>query len=398
MRRSFSFAYRLAAPSCSVATRTTTSTSLLFTYRVAALHRSRRQHPAPSQRLSSGDLISGDAQTAKEQPPQPNERSSTTTPELAQKQQQLAHDRLFEKHGKKKKKITDDDICDTLLEHCIKITLHEFKTLRAALRSGNVAGVTETLKSTCLFPKEIAGLVTDMSSVGYWEKTLKPQGDATKQEQFIQDAFQRKGYKVDARCIISTIESMDNHGQSRRFMRQLDLLRAVCKDLEEHVLFDQLIERLRNKQCKKFYGQYVFVEDGKTTMAPMESRDPLGGQQLPCLSFEVPSSEISTNQTLVFVGESGCGKTVAMISFPAFLGTRLNIDSLTTFVCYGFSYLSDYTPLPKPGDKTTPEWKARRNDHVLGHIANHLANKILKNDTTNALEDLLTAATQKPVC
>eukprot|EP00760_Papus_ankaliazontas_P037237 PhM_4_TR8444/c0_g2_i9/m.51341 len=198
MRRSFSFAYRLAAPSCSVATRTTTSTSLLFTYRVAALHRSRRQHPAPSQRLSSGDLISGDAQTAKEQPPQPNERSSTTTPELAQKQQQLAHDRLFEKHGKKKKKITDDDICNTLFEHCIEITIPEFTKLCAALRSGNMAGVTETLKSTCLFPKEIAGLVTDMSSVGYWEKTLKPQGDATKQEQFIQEAFEKKGYKVKA--------------------------------------------------------------------------------------------------------------------------------------------------------------------------------------------------------
>eukprot|EP00760_Papus_ankaliazontas_P037232 PhM_4_TR8444/c0_g2_i4/m.51343 len=319
--------------------------------------------------------------------------ASSTTPELAQ-QQQLA-DRLFEKHGENNK-ITDDEICDTLFENSINMTIREFKTLCADLRSGDVAGVTETLKSTCLFPKAIAGLVTDMSSPEYWEKTLKPQGDDTKQEQFIQDAFQRKGYKVKAGNVLSTIKGMNDRGESLRFMRQLDLLRTVCEHLEQHVLFDQLIGRLRD-QCKRFYGQHVFFGEGNE--ATLQKRDPLGGQQLPCLSFEVPSTEVTTNQTLVFVGESGCGKTVAMISFPAFLGEELKIDSTTTtFVAYDFSYLSDYTPLPKRDDEETTEWKARRNDHVLGHIANHLANKILKNDTTNALEDLLTAATQKPVC
>eukprot|EP00760_Papus_ankaliazontas_P023243 PhM_4_TR2000/c0_g1_i1/m.3104 len=53
-------------------------------------------------------------------------------PKVVQQQQQLAHRRLFEKHSKNNS-ITEDDICKTLLEYCINITIPEFTKLRAAL-------------------------------------------------------------------------------------------------------------------------------------------------------------------------------------------------------------------------------------------------------------------------
>eukprot|EP00760_Papus_ankaliazontas_P017218 PhM_4_TR17072/c2_g1_i1/m.87214 len=323
--------------------------------------------------------------------PAENERSYLpTSSELAQA---LAR-RLSEKY-EEDNALTDDAICETLLENCIKITLRQFKNLCGALRSGKVEAVQMTLKSTHLFPEQIYGLVKDMASPDYWEKALEPLGGATKQEQRIQEVFQGQGYKVNPVRILGAIENMNHREESLVSVRRLELLATVCKDLEPHVVFDHLIARLRQK-CTTFYGQDVFVREGNG--ATVKNRDPLGGQQNPCQSFNGPSTTRGATQTLVFVGESGCGKTVAMISFPAFLGTLLGIGDIKTFVCYGnhATYLDGYKPLAP--DDGTPDWKQRRNDHVLAHIAGRVANGILENLKTNALKDLLMAATERPVC
>eukprot|EP00760_Papus_ankaliazontas_P025256 PhM_4_TR2579/c0_g1_i1/m.84505 len=92
----------------------------------------------------------------------------------------------------------------------------------------------------------------------------------------------------------------------------------------------------------------MFIDaDSQTTM---RDRDPLQGTQQPCLSFGTPNTALNTTQTLVFVGESGCGKTVAMLSFPNFFNKH---NDVTTFVCYGnrTTFLKDYKRKRTNGSK-----------------------------------------------
>eukprot|EP00760_Papus_ankaliazontas_P016295 PhM_4_TR16779/c4_g5_i1/m.22845 len=340
---------------------TVRTTTALFTCRVAPFH-STHMHYRPSSNNILEPLIGFEVQESAR--------------------------RLFAiKHKNKKNKITDDEITDALFEQ--RIACCELKDLRDALRSDNEKGVTATLAGTCLFPATLSGLLNTMALPEYWEKTLKPMADCNKREQCIREAFRQEGYLVDARTVCSIFEIVERcEGQYSISQTRRWITDAVCESLKPFIGFYKLIEGLQ-KQCKTLYGEHVFVDD-EDVMSTTQSLSP---------SFCLPNTVLTATQTLVFFGESTHANTVAMISFPKFHSR--NVDT-TTFVCYAnkTTYLKGYTPLPQQPADANEAYRVQRqrNEHVLKHIANYVANNMLRNSETNALEDLLMAATERAVC